>query len=357
MNVLFSYVLACIIGTLSADTHLHPFIVKTVWGEQTITDSCAQEIIATSLMQRLNGIDQSGPQRYFGIVPSFNRFEHSVGVYLLLVKAGVSHKEQIAGLMHDASHTVFSHLGDMLFGNGDGHKSYQDGIHIDYLNSYPEIKEIVRRYGYQLEDMDPDKEEYTALEQDLPDLCADRIQYIIHTGVLLNYITQDDAKKIVDDLKFENGIWYFNNVASAYIFATISLRCIQSLWGNELNSFFYLLFKHILLRAIELELVTEHDLHYKMDIDILEILNNSSDEYIQRLLTYTSEPQNFYKLVKYEESDIHYKIKFRGVDPLVKTDNESFQRLTEINFSYCAEYQAVKEWCKEGYGLHLLCSL
>lgn len=337
--------------------------VETVWGAEVVTDPCAIELINTPMMQRLQYIDQSGPQSYFGIVdgqptivPHFSRFEHSLGVYLLLVKAGASHDEQMAGLMHDASHTVFSHLGDILFGNGDGVKSYQDGIHIDYLRSHTEVMDILKKYNIHVEDMDPDKEEYTALERPSPDLCADRIQYIIHTGVLLNCITKKQAREIVQDLEFKNDIWFFKNKETAALFAHISLYCLQELWGSEENQFFYLLFKHILLRAIAIGLVTADDLHYSIDQQILDRLQASDDSYIQRLLTYTKDWYKHYTAVKYDESDIHYKIKFRGVNPLVLTDN-GLERLTAIDPEYAQEYEKQRQWCHEGYGLKLSVSL
>lgn len=339
-------------------------VVETVWGTETITDPCAIELINSSMMQRLHHIDQSGPQSYFGIadngepliVPHFSRFEHSVGVYLLLVKAGVPHDEQIAGLMHDASHTVFSHVGDMVFGKGDGAKSYQDGIHIDYLHSYDDVTKILHRYNMRIEDMDPDKEEYTALERPLPDLCADRIQYIIHTGVILSCITQDQAREIVQDLEFKNGLWFFKNVEIAHRFASISLYCLQALWGGHVNSFFYLIFKQMLLRALELELVTAHDLHYSIDKKILEVLSQSNDTYIQRLFQYTDNWEQWYKVVPYDHSDINYRIKFRGVNPYVLI-NGALQRLTAIHSAYASEYEKEKQWCHNGYGLQLLFDL
>lgn len=349
---------------LYPDRAKQSFAVKTVWGAETITDPCAIELINTSLMQRLHSIDQSGPQSYFGlnaqgvssVVRHFSRFEHSLGVYLLLVKAGASHDEQIAGLMHDASHTVFSHVGDMIFGKGDGVKSYQDGILIDYLNSYDDVKEILHRYNMHLEDMDPDKEEYTALERPLPDLCADRIQYIIHTGVLLDCITKDQAREIVQDLEFKNGLWFFKNIEIAHRFGSISLYCLQALWGSHVNAFFYLIFKHMLLRALEIKLVTAHDLHYSIDKKILEILFQSNDPYIQRLLQYTNDWERWYQVVSYDQSDINYRIKFRGVNPYVLVDG-ILQRLTAVCPTYSCDYEKEKQWCANGYGLKLLFDL
>lgn len=324
--------------------------VSTVWGKEIITDPCAIELMQSSLMKRIEEIDQSGPSVYVSTLPYFSRFDHCVGVYLLLRKAGVAAQEQIAGLLHDASHTVFSHLGDYLFGAGDGTKSYQDGIHLEYLKTYKDVVEILDRYGYSMEDMDPDKEEYTALENQLPDICADRIQYIVHTGVMLNYITTFQAAAIINAIKFENGQWFFTDPYTAYTFSHISVVCTQTLWGHPHNAFYYTVFKYILIHALQQQLISYHDMHYKTDQEIITVLQASSDQYIQRLLSYTHNPFMWYSIVGQKDSTYNWNVKCRAVNPLVKTFN-GFRRLTAIDASYAKEYEEVQEWCKKGYGI------
>ncbi len=74
-----------------------------------------EEIFMSPAMIRLDGIDQSGPPAHFGVVPTFSRRDHCNGVWALLKRANVSLEEQVTGLLHDASHTAFSHLADLLF--------------------------------------------------------------------------------------------------------------------------------------------------------------------------------------------------------------------------------------------------
>ncbi len=71
-----------------------------------------EELINTNVFQRLKKIHQGGA--IFLINPNINhtRFEHSIGVMLLIKNLGGSIEEQIAGLLHDISHTAFSHLID-----------------------------------------------------------------------------------------------------------------------------------------------------------------------------------------------------------------------------------------------------
>ena len=86
-----------------------------VYGENEINEPVILEIIASPEMQRLKGVDQAGYfEPYFPGV-QHTRFEHSMGVYLLLKKYGAPLEEQIAGLIHDISHPAFSHAGDYYF--------------------------------------------------------------------------------------------------------------------------------------------------------------------------------------------------------------------------------------------------
>ncbi len=131
-------------------------------------------------------------------MPSFSRYEHSIGVLALLRKARVPLEEQVAGLFHDVSHTAFSHIADHLFLPKDENHvhSYQDTIHLEFLKKM-KVDQAVGRYNISIGQMNPDLTQYKAVERPLPDICADRLQYIVHTGVILKKITQEQAKSII----------------------------------------------------------------------------------------------------------------------------------------------------------------
>lgn len=82
------------------------------------------DLIHSKAVQRLNGIHQGGA--CFLVNPAWNisRCEHSIGVMLLIRRLGGSLEEQIAGLLHDVSHTAFSHVADDVFNmeNEDYHE-------------------------------------------------------------------------------------------------------------------------------------------------------------------------------------------------------------------------------------------
>ena len=85
-----------------------------VYGEVTVDDPKALALIETPTFRRLKGVKQAGPSAFAFPFKTVTRYEHSLGVYLLLRKLGAGAKEQLAGLLHDVSHTAFSHAVDFV---------------------------------------------------------------------------------------------------------------------------------------------------------------------------------------------------------------------------------------------------
>ena len=88
--------------------------ITTIFGTFEVTDSVLLELLETNAMQRLKGVQQAGICYFVKDPYSFTRYEHSVGVCMLCRMFGASLQEQVAALLHDASHTVFSHVGDFF---------------------------------------------------------------------------------------------------------------------------------------------------------------------------------------------------------------------------------------------------
>lgn len=112
-----------------------------VYGRVEIREPLVLELIESPCFQRLKGIDQVGyPPLYYNPrnLPlkklAHSRFEHSLGVFILLKKFKASFLEQIAGLIHDLSHGVFSHCLDyVLNGGSEKDQNLQDKIFENFL--------------------------------------------------------------------------------------------------------------------------------------------------------------------------------------------------------------------------------
>ncbi len=326
-------------------------MVFTVWGQEEMDSPLIEEVLASPTMIRLKKIDQSGPPFYFGLTPAFSRYDHCVGVWALLNRAHVSLEEQVAGLLHDASHTAFSHLADTLFGHDPvvHHCSYQDSIHEWFLEKM-HVPAITQKYGISLHKLNPDRKEYTALERPLPHLCADRIQYNIHTGVLFKKITVEEAQQIVNDLCFKNDQWFFKTEELAKKFASLPLYFTQTFWGSEYNHIFYQFFSQIVREAFNDKLFSKDDFHFGTDEEILEKIQQSSNSKIKMLLTKCADIYANFVVVPYGQGIYNHKPKFSGINPLVLTKH-GLQSLREINIEFNQEFEKVQNWCKDGYGI------
>ena len=334
-KTLVAVLLGCLISS-SIDAKKSVF---TIWGYEEMDHPLLEEIFMSPTMVRLDGIDQSGPPAHFGVVPAFSRRDHCNGVWALLKRANVSLEEQVTGLLHDASHTAFSHLADLLFKHDEviHNGCYQDSIHEWFLDSM-KIPTITKKYTISLKMLNPDNALYSALERPLPHLCADRIHYNIHTGVVFHRITQQDAQEIVNDLHFEQGRWFFETPALAKKFAELSVTFSRQVWGAEYNHAFY-------------QLITKDEMHFGTDKEILKKLQKSNNISIKKLLKKCENIYAHFTVVEYGKGECNFKPKFRGIDPLVRTKKNTFKTLTEIDKDFKKEFEATKKWCEAGYGI------
>jgi HD superfamily phosphohydrolase len=346
--------------SLSNDDLTHPFLKKYIPDEK-IRD-LYQELIKSSFLQRLHGIDQSGPLHFFGNnpLPAYSRLVHSIGVAKIVQMQNGSPEEQLTALLHDASHTVGSHAGDYLFGKIDGRKAYQDEVHMSILEK-SDIKEILNAHEIEIDVLNPDRAEYRRLEQPLPDLCADRIEYNLHTAVILKKITPEEARRILSNIQYDPiheryGI-NLANIESAIKIGELSCDFTENLWGTPKNYVCNLTFAQLLKRGLELELYSLDDLHFKTDTDILNRIYSYQDATTTALLYKLNDIEKYFQsesrkrtLHHYGEKMHFYRPKFRGIDPWIYCDDYT-ARTTFLNPNYHIRYQKLKNSCENGFNI------
>lgn len=295
--------------------------IDSIFGSCTVTEPILIELLAHPVMERLKEIDQHGPPTYFDNQPTFSRYDHCVGVFHLLRIHNRPLTEQIAGLLHDASHTVFSHVADYLFKTGNQH-SYQDMIHEWYLEKMG-LGALLERYNLTIADINPDNPAFEALEQKHPRLCADRIQYILHTGLVFNKITKAELNALVKDLTFKNHAWQFSSEENAQRLAELSAYFTEHFFATPEN----LVWRHWLCSALKqtiaLGLLSSDDIHFSTDTAVLETLHTCKDPHVQKMLEKCKNAQRHFRTCREdEEHDLIDYAKVRAVDPLVQTTKE-----------------------------------
>ena len=103
-----------------------------VYGNQEINEAILLDLINSNSIKRLKDISQIGmPDEYLSF-SGFSRYEHSLGVMILLKRLRANLEEQVAGLLHDISHTPFSHVIDWVIGDPTK-EDYQDSIFREFL--------------------------------------------------------------------------------------------------------------------------------------------------------------------------------------------------------------------------------
>lgn len=169
-----------------------------------------EELILSEPMQRLKAVHQGGA--IFLVDPSqhHTRYEHSLGVCWLVRHFDGRIEEQIAALLHDVSHTAFSHVGDQVFGHRG--EDYHERI-FDEVIGRSEIPLILSKYGY--DQALKHFKQYILLEQPLPDLCADRVDYTLRDLFHAGMISQADINHFLTSLKVEGGRMVLTSAAAA----------------------------------------------------------------------------------------------------------------------------------------------
>lgn len=301
-------------------------IKDRVYGKVKIKEPVLLEIINSPTLQRLKNIDQAG---YFE--PHFpgtkhSRFEHSVGVCLLLKKYGAPIEEQLAGLIHDVSHSAFSHCIDYVLNVGSEKKqSYQDNIFKDYVKK-SEIPKVLKKYDFDLNYILDDKN-FPLKEKKLPDLCADRIDYSLRTACVFKDI--ESANYFLDSLTAENGNWIFKNFESAKKYAEFFLKLNTNYFAGLPSAVMFRTVGDYLRYALLKRYISETDLYTTDKIVLSKIKPHHKNDKRLKLLfdrmnkkiSFRNNPNDF---------DGEVFCKSRVVDPLCLR-NGDIKKISQID--------------------------
>ncbi len=220
-----------------------------IYGGFEINEQVLIDLINSKAMQRLKGISQFGMPDEFYHKNGFSRYAHCVGVMLLLRKLGASLQEQVAGLLHDVSHTAFSHVIDWVIGDPEK-ENYQDEVFLQFIEK-SEIPSILEKHGYDYKKI-CDVESFSLLENNAPDICADRIDYSLRE--IADFESMENFKLILDSLTTFNGNIVFNSGNAAELFAFGYMKCNKEHWAAvESKSRYYMSMCFSITPAFRLE--------------------------------------------------------------------------------------------------------
>jgi hypothetical protein len=308
-------------------------IKEKIYGVITINLPVIIELLNSPLFQRLKKIAQFGIPDEFYHKKNYSRFEHSVGVMALLKKLGATEEEQIAGLLHDVSHTAFSHVIDWVVGKGRT-ENYQDREHNKFVRQ-SEIPTILKKYGYNFNEL-ANYKKFKLLERKIPNLCADRIDYA------LREFPKPLARYCFAGLTVRNGKIVFQDKKTAKVFAENFLRLQEGHWGGFEATSRYRLFGDLLREALNKKIIKFIDF-WKNDGFVLNKLKKSRDHLIQRYLRLLRKKS----LEALPKSTVIVYKKFRYVDPEFVLKNKVV-RLSKVDIEFRKEIEQAKTKNKKG---------
>jgi hypothetical protein len=250
-----------------------------VYGRVAIDDPRIVRLAECPTFRRLRGVRQAGPSALAFPFKNVTRYEHSLGVYELLRRLGAGPRELVAGLLHDISHTAFSHAVDFLYSSDE--QAHHEQLKPLMLER-PDIVIGLRGLGYE-PGMFFDDSVYPLLEQPLPALCADRLDYFLRDGMACGVVNRDAADRILGGLQVRDSRIVLSSVEigreAADLFATMN----REWWASATEAFIYNEFADILREGIRLEIINSADLMTE-DEQVLAKLDASGNRVIAEKL-------------------------------------------------------------------------
>ncbi|PGV65076.1 hypothetical protein COD94_10335 [Bacillus cereus] len=293
-------------------------ISDVIYGEFKV-DKVLEELILSKSVQRLKGIHQNGASYLINEKWNVTRFDHSVGVMLLIKKLGGSVEEQIAGLLHDVSHTAFSHVIDYVFDNEN--ESYHEEIFSAVVKN-SEIPAILSKHGYNYEDILLDDSKWTLLERSAPELCADRVDYTLRDMYTYGYISLEEAQNFLDDLIEVNGRMVLQNIEIAEWFTKTYYKEVIDFFMKPLNIYGNDMLAKTLKLALHKKVIHADDFLLE-DHELISKLQLCNDPEVHVLL------RKIHPSIEVKEDrneyNLHQKNKVRLIDPPLLRAGEVIQ--------------------------------
>ncbi|WP_242218512.1 HD domain-containing protein [Bacillus cereus group sp. BfR-BA-01380] len=300
-------------------------IKDNIYGQFIINDKVLEKLIMSEPIQRLKGIHQGGANYLVNEKWNITRYEHSIGVMLLIRKLGGSLEEQIAGLLHDVSHTTFSHVVDYVFENE--FEDYHEKIYKDVVDD-SEIPNILSDFNYNYSEIIDDSN-WSILEQPASALCADRIDYTLRDMYEYGYISLDNIQSFLDNLIVFKGTIHLRDIEIAEWFVETYYKEVIDFFMNPLCIYANYMLAECLKKAFDKGKITETDF-LRTDNELLNKIHETKDAELINILEKIHPKVQL--RINQKDYDIFQKNKVRIINPLILKDGiSSFSSDLSVN--------------------------
>ncbi len=295
-------------------------------------------------MQRLKDVGMNCGCEYtrfdrFKNLRPYSRFDHSIGVALIIWNFTRDQKQSIAGLLHDIATPVFAHTIDFLNGDHEKQESTETAT-ASLINSSHEIQSLLAKYEVALPDI-INYHLYPIADNDSPKLSADRLEYTLGNMYNYGFASLAEIKSIYEDLGV--GIvegqheLLFKSKAKALLFSEYMVDC-SNIYICDEDRFAMQALADLIAKAITNEVITREDLYldektiigkFESDVELLRVWN----EY----RSYSKIHSSAYKL-----SD-RYSVKVSAKRRYINSMIENIGRVMDIDASLQKQIRMIEE--------------
>lgn len=222
----------------------------------------------TPVVGRLRGVgmncgcEYTSFPRFRGLRP-YSRFDHSMGVALIVWHFTGDRAQALAGLLHDVATPVFAHVVDFMRGDYLRQEATEAGTEAMIAFSAP-LRSVLAEYGLTTGDV-CDYHHYPIADNAAPRLSADRLEYTLGNCVNYGVCGAEDVKRFYGDLTVGAGEdgreeLVFRDRAVAGEFALAALECAK-IYVSDADRYAMQRLSEILRAALEFGVIGEADLH------------------------------------------------------------------------------------------------
>ena len=304
-----------------------------------------EELIQTPSLQRLKDIGMNCGVEYtnfafFQNIMPYSRYEHSIGVSLIVYHFTHDKKQTVAGLLHDIATPVFAHTID--FYHQDHLK--QESTEFDTIKIIEQDQQLVsllKEYDLTIEEV-CNYHLYPLCDNDSPQLSADRLEYTLGNMYSYGFCTLKEIQNIFNDLKvndLQNEI-IFKHEEIAHFFTKKMLQC-SHIYVMDEDRYAMEYLSHLIKKAIEKNVVCESEFYLK-EKEFIDLLKK--DQEIRKLW---EKYQKLNKVEKGKNTDyfcVKVFAKKRYIDVIVENKgristidqhiNNEIQQFLQLDFDY-----------------------
>jgi hypothetical protein len=268
--------------------------VETFYGTLDVEEPILIELIHSPAVQRLKEINQYGVAYFTTHREKYTRYDHSIGVFAILL-----------------------------------------------------IK-----YGYTINQIYPKNKNFKRLEQPLPNLCADRIDYNLQGAYFQEFLTKEEVLELYNDLQFINGKWVGTRPDLLKKMALFPIFMTRDCWGSPTNYALSRWLADAIIKGLAMGILSWKEIHFGVDSSVWNKLSKAKDSYIQQRMHMMGNYHDYFRWTDPQDADILVKFRCRGIDPWVVYDGQVL-RLSIIDSELSCELDSLRKQAAEGWPIKL----